>query len=83
VPQEEGVEPGLGGLEVPDRLGARPGEITDGVIVDLGARDRCEVTCAHQSGPWHGLASIRVDLIPGLLRAEGGGDHPAVVTLLA
>jgi hypothetical protein len=44
VPQSEGLAPGLGGLDVPDRLFARPGELTDGFIVDLGDIDRCEVT---------------------------------------
>jgi hypothetical protein len=44
VSQSEGLEPGCGGLEVPDRLVASPGEITDGFIFDLGAIDRCEVT---------------------------------------
>jgi hypothetical protein len=44
VPQSAGVEPGCGGLEVPDRLVARPGASTDGVLVDVGDSARCEVT---------------------------------------
>jgi hypothetical protein len=43
VPPSEGFEPGCGGLDVPDRIFARPGAITDGFIFDVGDIDRCEV----------------------------------------
>jgi hypothetical protein len=44
VPQSAGCEPGCGGRDGPERLVARPGEITEGFIVALGAIARGEGT---------------------------------------
>jgi len=44
VPPSAGVEPGFGGLDVPARLCARPGESMAGFSFDWGDIDRCEGT---------------------------------------
>jgi hypothetical protein len=80
--QEDGFQPVLGGLALPDGLLTGAGQVADGFVLDLGDRDRCEIPRAHQPGELYGVTSIGVDTIAGLLWEPWGGHHPAAERFL-
>jgi len=82
LPEQEGLESELGGLEIADGVFTRPGGIPDGFIFGFGDRDRREITGSCQAGQVHGIAAIRFDPVPWLFGNQRGGHPPAVVTLL-
>jgi hypothetical protein len=75
--EEEGVEPARGGLESPDGIVTRPGEVAHGVSVDLGHRHRSAITGAPEPRPWHGITAVGVHAVARLFRKQGRGHDPA------
>ena len=74
---QEGLQPVLGGLAIPDRLRTRAGPVADRLVLDRRDRDRRQSTGPHQPGELGGVASIGVDAVARLLRDPGGGHDPA------
>jgi hypothetical protein len=67
VPEQEGFEPELGGLEVPQGIFAGPGEIAPGFIVNLRDIDGGEITRAHQPRQLYGVTTVGFHPIAGLV----------------
>ena len=78
VSQQEGFEPEFGGLEIAEGIFARPREVPNGFIFDLGHIDRSEVPRAGQAGQLHGVAAVGFDPITGLFWNQRRCHHPAV-----
>jgi hypothetical protein len=63
VPQQEGVEPACGGLEIAEGIFACPTEIPKGFVFPGGDIDGCEVTRAHQPGQCDRVTAVGVDAV--------------------
>jgi len=61
--QQKGFETELGIFEIANGIFTRPGEIPDGFIFPLGARDHRELTRAGEPGQWSGVSAVGVDPI--------------------
>ncbi len=75
--QEEGFQAEAGGFQIVHGILAGPGQVADGLVLDLGNVDRVEVTGTQQAGERDGVAAIGLDPIPRPLRDERGGDRMA------
>jgi hypothetical protein len=82
VPEPEGFETALRGLEVPQGILAGAGEIAHRVIVHLGDIDGGEITRAHPPGQWHRVTTVGVHAVARLLGNQCGSDDPAAQVLL-
>jgi hypothetical protein len=65
--QQEGLQPVLGGLAIPERLLTGAGEVTDRLVLDRGDRDRGHIAGTHQPGELGGVRSIGLDAVARLL----------------
>ena len=65
---EEGLQPVLGSLAIPDGLLTRAGEVTDGLVLDRWDRDRGHITSTPQPGERGGVTAIGLDAVARLLR---------------
>ena len=79
VPQQEGFEPQLGRLQIPQGLFPRPTQVADRCIVEGRDIDRGEVPGAHEPGQLHGVPSVGFHPVARLFRNQRGSDHPADV----
>ena len=79
VSQQEGFETEFGVLEIAEGIFARPREVPNGFIFDLGNIDRGKITRAGQAGQLHGVAAVGFDPITGLFWNQRRRHHPAVV----
>ena len=70
LPELEGFEPDLGGLQVPDGIVAGAGAIAHGVIVHGGDIDGGEITGAPQSGELDGLPTVGVHAVASFVRNQ-------------
>jgi hypothetical protein len=70
VPAQEGFEPELGGLEVPQGIFAGTGEIAHGFIFNRRDIDGGEITRAHQPRQLYGVTPVGVHTIAGLFGHE-------------
>jgi hypothetical protein len=77
VPQQEGLEPSLGRLQIPAGLFPRAAQSADGFIVDGGDRNRGEVPCAPQPGELPSVTPVGCAPVARLCGHQGGGDDPA------
>ena len=68
--QQEGLQPVLGGLAIPDCILTRADEVADGLVLDRGDIDWRQIAGAHQPGQLGGVASIGVDAVPRFLRDQ-------------
>jgi len=75
--QQEGLEPLLGRLEIPERILAGPAEVPNSFVLHLGDVDRRQIPAAHEPGQRDGVAAVGLDPITGLARDERGGDDVA------
>ena len=66
LPEEQGFEPKLRGLEIADGLFTRPAQVPHRFILYLGNVDRGEVPRAHQACQFESIAAVGFDPIPGL-----------------
>jgi hypothetical protein len=82
LPQQESLEPELGGLEVPQGIFAGTGKIADGFVLDCGDIDRCKIARAHQAGQLHGVTAVGLHPVARLFGNQGRGDDPADVAFL-
>jgi hypothetical protein len=76
--EHKGFAPERGVCAIADGLFTGSGQSPDRFIVHRGARDRGESPRARQPGEWHGVAAGGFDPIACFLRAQRGGDDPAV-----
>ena len=65
--QEEGLQPVLGGLAIPDRILTRAGEVADGFVLDRRDRDRGQIAGTPQPGELGGVTAIGLDAVARLL----------------
>jgi hypothetical protein len=80
--QEEGLQPVLGGLEIPDGILTGAGQVADGLVLDLGDIDRSEIPRAQQPGELYGVTSISFDAVAGFLWEQWGGHDPTAELFL-
>jgi hypothetical protein len=80
VAEQEGCEPKLGGLEIPDGLFASPTQIPNGFRFNFGNITRGEIPWAHQAGQLHRVAAVGCDAVASFFREERWGHDPAFVT---
>lgn len=71
APQEECFQAQLGVLHRDPRRIARAAEIADGFVLHRGHVHRREIAGAQETCKRDGIASIRLDLVAGLLRDQG------------
>jgi hypothetical protein len=74
-PQEHGVEPLLGRLEVADGLFTGAPQVPQGVVFARGDRDLGENPRAPEPGQLAGVSPVGVDPSPGLFRHQRGRNH--------
>jgi hypothetical protein len=72
LPQQEGFEPELGGLEIPE-----------GFVFDLWNLDGSEVPRAHEPRQLYGVTTVGVDPVARLFRNQGRGDDPALLSFFS
>ena len=68
--QEEGLQPVLGGLAIPDRILTRAGEVADRLVLDRWDIDRGQITGTHQPGELGGVTAIGLDAVARFLRDQ-------------
>jgi hypothetical protein len=83
VPQEQGLAPNRGGLEIADGLCTRPAQVPNGCLVNRGDVDGGEGARAHQAGQLDGIPTVGVDAIPGLCGDSRGRHDPAPMACVA
>jgi hypothetical protein len=72
------LETARGGLESPDGLVTRPGEVAQGCIVARGHIPRRERTGAPASRQLHGIASSGFHAVTRVVRQQRGGHDPVL-----
>ena len=72
VPQQEGFEPQLGRLQIPEGLFPRPTQVADRFIVDGGYIDGGEVPGAHEPGELPGITPVHFNPVARLLGIKEG-----------
>ena len=72
--KQKGLEALAGGLLVEHGILTSAREITNGVMVDIGHVDRCQVTGPVELGQAHGIATVGFDPITGLFWDQRRGD---------
>jgi hypothetical protein len=82
VPAHTGIEPARGGLESPPGLVMGAGASPPRVICHRGAIDAGESPRAPQPRPWHGVTTVGVHPVAGLVGHEGGRDAPTALAVL-
>ena len=82
LPEENGFEAELGGLELAQGIFTGTGEIANGVIFYPGNVDGCEITRAHEAGQLHRVPAVGVHTVAGLVGHQGGRDDPADIPFL-
>jgi hypothetical protein len=82
VPQQKGLQTQLGGVELTEPIFTRPTQITPGCLFTLGDRDGGAVSRAQQPGQLACIPAVRFDPIARFLRAQRGGNDPAVRAFL-
>jgi hypothetical protein len=76
-PQQEGLQPEPGGLEVLHGVFAGAAHVADRFVLDGGDVDGGEVPGAKQPGELDGVAAVGLHPVAGLLGEQGGGDDHA------
>jgi hypothetical protein len=79
--EQEGLQPGLGGLESPDGMLAGAREVAARLVLDRRPIDWCQSAGAREPGQLGGIASIGCDAVAGFLWAACGGHAPAAQVL--
>jgi hypothetical protein len=79
MPEPEGVETALGGLQSLDGLFTCAAQVADGLVFHRRDIHGGEIAGAHQAGQWHGVPAVGVDAVASLLGKQGRGDDPTVV----
>jgi hypothetical protein len=82
LPEQEGVEPECGGLQVPPGIFAGTAQIPNGFIFDRGDIDGGKIPRAHQPSQLHRITTVGFDAVARFLGKESGGHDPTVVALL-
>ena len=77
MPQQEGFEPQLGRLQIPQGLFPRPTQVADRFIVDGRHIHGGEVPGAHEPGQLHGVTPVGFDPVARLFGKQRGSNHPA------
>lgn len=77
VSEADGFEAECGGLEVSQRIFAGVGEISHGVIFDLGNGDECEITRAQQTHLVDRITPVGVHAGAGPLWESGKARRPS------
>jgi hypothetical protein len=67
---QDGLQPVLGGLAIPDRLLTRAGEVTDRLVLDRWDIDRGQIAGTHEPGELGRIASIGFDAVARFLRDQ-------------
>jgi hypothetical protein len=79
---QDGLHPGLGGRELPERLLPGAAAVAARLVLDGRDIDRRQSAGAHAPGQLGRLASRGVDAVARLLRDQRGGHDPAEPLLL-
>jgi len=77
VVTQEGEEAGLGPAHVPDRIGAGPAKIANGLVGAVGDVDRDEIIGPKSLGKFGGVSLVGLDLVSGFSGDERRGDDIA------
>src|SRR5512132_4324966 len=80
MPQQKRVAPELGGREIPDGVFTRPAPLADGFVFDRWHRDGSEGARAHEPRQLDGGTTVGCDPVARLLRNQGRGDDPALIS---
>jgi hypothetical protein len=83
VPPQAGCQPQCRRLEVCDGLFTRPTQSTEGFSFPGGDVDGRESSRAHEAGPWHRIAVVRLHPVTSLLGEQRGGHDPADIACFA
>ena len=68
--QQEGLQPGLRGLELSERILPGAAEVADGLVLDRRHLDWRQIAGAHEPGQLGRIASSGVDAVARFLRDQ-------------